>query len=306
MEIKVEVTPSQLTKTLHTGRNIAIFGNMGQGKTAIIRGYANDTEKKLLIISLAMEIPETIGGIPYALTDSTTKVEYFVRLLDKRLVPVVADKGKDWVIFLDEGNQGVPEVFNALYGLAHPDPEERNWAGHPIPYAQVVLAGNLSDGTDGTVYVNDLPDPLLDRFYVLKLKPSMKDTTEYLKKKYKNIPQVAKYIKTLLDAGINPRNTELVLKDMLEFHADASALSILMESKIGAALTAKILEIQKDIKSLDPAELLKNSRTVYNKFKEDGEIIWGGETIVDEKVLLGKFEDIGLSSEEIASIVKGE
>lgn len=305
MDIKVEVTPSQLKSVLYTGKNIAIFGNKGQGKSANVYQYVKETDKNLLLFSLAMEIPETIGGIPYAQVSDKAKAEYFKKLLDARLQPIIETQGKNWVIFFDEGNQALPEVYNAMYGIAHPDPEERNWAGHPIPYAQVILAGNLSDGTDGTVYLNELPDPLLDRFYVMKLKPSKKDATDYLKKKYKNIPQVAKYIKVLLDANINPRNTERVLADMLEFKADDPALSILMESKIGSALTTKILELQKGIRSLDPAEMLKNAKTVYEQFKEDGEVLWAGETVTTETVLKSKFEDLGLSDEEIAGIFEG-
>lgn len=305
MDIKVEVTPSQLKKVLYTGKNIAIFGNMGQGKSATVYEYIEETGKKLLLFSLAMEMPETIGGIPYAQLDPKAKADYFKKLLDERLKPVIEEEGKDWVIFFDEGNQGSTEVYNTMYGIAHPDPRERNWGGHPIPHAQIVLAGNLSDGTDGTVYINELPDPLLDRFYVMKLKPSKKDATEYLKKKYKNIPQVAKYIKVLLDAGINPRNTERVLADMLEFKTDDDALSILMESKIGTALTAKIFDIQKGIKNLDPAELIKNARKVYEQFKEDGEVLFGAETVTTEAELRSKFEEF-LSDEEIAGIMKGD
>lgn len=52
--------------------------------------------------------------------------------------------------------------------------------------------------------------------------------------------------------------------------------------------------------------MLDFCRLVYKQFKEDGTIAWAGETIDDEKVLMNKFEEIGLSSEEIASIVKGE
>lgn len=303
-EIKTEVTPSQLSMVLRTGRNIAIFGNMGQGKTAIIRAYAKETGKKLLVISLAMEIPETIGGIPYAQTDTATKVEYFTKLIDKRLIPVVADKGKDWVIFLDEGNQGIPEVMNTLYGTAHPDPEERNWAGHPIPYAQVILAGNLSDGTDGTVYLTELPDPLLDRFYVMKLKPNRQDTIDYLKNKYRNIPQVSKYITTMLDGGINPRNTELVLKDMLELKTDP-ALSILMESKIGQALATEICNIQENIKSVDPSEMIKHAKTAYERLKTRGEVKSGDKmitTVEEFKESLSAY----LSDEEIEAVLKGD
>jgi hypothetical protein len=105
----------------------------------------------------------------------------------------------------------------------------------------------------------------------------------------------------MLDANISPRDIDLAL-DILQYDYDA----MFLEAKLGSALTAKIYDIQKNIKSIDPAEMLKNCRLVYKQFKEDGTIAWAGETIDDEKVLMNKFEEIGLSSEEIASIVKGE
>ena len=78
-----------------------------------------------------------------------------------------------------------------------------------------------------------------------------------------------------------------------------------LESKLGSALTAKILDIQKGIKNIDPAEMLKNARKIYKQFQEDGEILFGAETITTEAELKTKFEEF-LSDEEIAGIMKGE
>ena len=175
----------------------------------------------------------------------------------------------------------------------------RRWAGHNISKCQIVACGNLSDGTDGTVYLTDLPTPLLNRFFVFKLKPNKKDATDYLKKKYKNIPQVAKYIKVMLDNGIAPRDVDLAL-DVLQYDHDG----IFLEAKLGTALTAKIYDLQKGIKNLDPAELLKNARKVYEQFMEDGEVMFGAETIRTEEDLKSKFTEF-LSDEEIAGIFKG-
>ena len=121
----------------------------------------------------------------------------------------------------------------------------------------------------------------------------------FIMKKYKNIPQVAKYIKVMLDANISPRDIDLAL-DILQYDYDG----MFLESKLGTALTAKIYDIQKGIKNLDPAELLKNARKVYEQFKEDGEVMFGAETITTEEELKSKFTEF-LSDEEIAGIFKG-
>lgn len=304
MEFNMEVTLDQFGGLLRTGRNIAIFGNMGQGKTKKVRDYAKETGKHLLVISLAMEMPEAIGGIPYARTDAETKASYFKKLLDQRLTPVIECQGKDWILFFDEGNQGTAEVLNTLFGIAHPDPEERNWAGYPIPYAQVILAGNLSDGTDKTVYITELPGPLLDRFYVVKLLPSMQGATDYLREKYKNIPQVHKYIRAMLEGGANPRTTEQALKDMVDF-GDDPILAILLGCKLGEALSRQVLDLRENIRSVDPEALITQAKLVYKRLLERGEVRCGLEMVTSVEELKRKFAEY-LSEEEIEAVMKGE
>ena len=77
-----------------------------------------------------------------------------------------------------------------------------------------------------------------------------------------------------------------------------------MRAKLGTALTQKLIDMQKGMKSIDPADLIKNVRTAYERFQEDGIVAWGPETISTEEELIEKFKEI-LSEEEVASIVKG-
>ena len=295
---EIELTKIKQTEfytVLKSKKNILLFGKSGWGKSQIVKKYCEDHGLKLKIISLASKLPEAIGGIPHA-----TDKGYYEELLSEELKEVFEDEGEGWVIFFDEINQAVQEVLNTLYGICYPMGEDRNWCGHSLSKAQIVACGNLADGTDGTVYLNDLPTPLHNRFFVYELTPNRKDTTEYLKKKWKNIPQVAKYIKTMLDANVSPRDIDLCL-DILAYEKNG----LLLQAKLGSALTAKVFDIQKGIKNLDPAELLKNARKVYEQFKEDGEVMFGAETVSTEEELKTKFEEF-LSEEEIAGIMKGE
>lgn len=225
---------------------------------------------------------------------------YYRRMLDVELQEFLDCEGEGWILFFDEINQGNPESLNTLYAITHPNPEMRRWAGHRLSKCQIVACGNLADGRDGTVYLTELPTPLLNRFFVFELQPDKKDATEYLKKKWKNIPQVVKYIKAMLDANVAPRDVDLAL-DVLHYEHDG----MFLEAKLGAALAAKIYDIQKGIRSLDPADMLKNARTIYNRFKENGEVVFGAETVTSEAELLSKFEEF-LSAEEIAGITKGD
>lgn len=235
-----------------------------------------------------------------ALTEADGKEEtYYRRMLDVELREFLECEGEGWLLFFDEINQGSPESLNTLYSITHPNPSMRRWAGHRIGKCQIVACGNLSDGTDGTVYLTDLPTPLLNRFFCFKLKPNKKDATDYLKKKYENIPQVAKYIKVMLDSNIAPRDVDLAL-DVLQYDHDG----MFLEAKLGTALTAKIYDIQKGIKNLDPAEILKNAKSIHDQFVEYGEVVFGAETVRTEEELKTKLRDY-LTDEEIAGIFKG-
>ena len=290
-----KITQSEYKENLTVKENnMLIFGKSGIGKTAIVKEYAEENGLKLLDYDLAGRLPEEVAGIP------AVKGDFYKRTLDEELKDFFACEGEGYILLFDEINQGSPDTLNTLYRITHPNPEMRVWAGHRISKCQIVACGNMSDGTDGTVYLTELPTPLMNRFYIFELVASNKDTTNYLKKKYKNIPQVAKYIKVMLDSNISPRDIDEVLKNLQYEYSNR-----FIEAKIGSALTAKLYDLQKGIKNLDPAELLKNARKVYEQFNEDGEVLWAGETISTEKDLASKFEELGLSEEEITGIMKG-
>lgn len=280
-------------------RNIFVYGKSGIGKTQTLIDYAKAHKKKLKGISLATMIPEFIGGVPYAKVSSDKKTEYFTLLLMDELQEIFDDEGEDWIIFFDEMNQAPTEVMNALYSICHIKPEQRNWCGHSLAKVQIVGAGNLMDGSDGTVYLNEIPTPLARRFHNYELVSSAKDVTDYLKKKYKNIPQVGKYITVMLDNNIAPRDIDECL-DIIQFDEDP----LFLQDKLGTALTAKLLDMQKGIKNLDPAERLKNVKKLYKIFQEDGIVTWGPDTINTEEELIEKFKEI-LTDEELASVLKG-
>lgn len=294
------ITPSQFRKLLKDGankKNIFVYGKSGIGKSAIVEEYALDNKLKVLVFSLATEMPEAMGGIPHA-TATEKAVEYFTRLLDERLAPLFKTKGKGYILFFDEMNQALPEVLNACYSICHPDPSKRHWCGHSLEFAQIVGAGNLSDGTDGTVYLNDIPTPLHNRFNIFEMKSNRKDTKDYLKKKYKNIPQVAKYIDVLLDENIPPRDIDGIL-EVLAYEMDALWIS----SKIGSALTTKLFDIQKKVKSVDPAKAFKACKEAYSLFQENGRVMWAGDYIETEEELLEEFANL-LTEDEIKSIIE--
>ena len=297
----VEITNKQFYEGLKTKRNMLVFGKSGWGKTATVEQYAKDHGLKIAYVDMAGQLPESIAGIPAVYTKESDGLggSYYKRMLDVELKEFLECEGEGWILFFDEINQGSPDALNTLYSIAHPIPEMRRWCGHRISKCQIVACGNLSDGTDKTVYLTELPTPLLNRFFCFRLKLDKKVATDVLKKKYKNIPQVGKYIKVMLDNDIAPRDVDLAL-DILQYDHDG----MFLEAKLTPALAAKIYDLQKGIKNLDPAELLKNARKVYEQFIEDGEVLFGAETVTTEDELKAKFAEF-LSEEEIAGIFKG-
>lgn len=289
----VKITNSQFKKALESKRNMLVFGKSGTGKTATVYEYAEEQGLKVVDYDLAGRLPEEVAGIP------AVEGAFYKRTLDEDLDAFFKAKGKGYILLFDEVNQGSPDTLNTLYRITHPNPAMRKWAGHDISECQIVACGNLADGTDGTVYLTELPTPLLNRFFIFQLISSDKETMAYLKAKYKNIKQVAKYIKVMLDNGIAPRDIDLAL-DILQYDYDG----MFLESKLGSALTAKIYDIQKGIKNLDPAELLKNAHAVYKQLQEDGYVTFGVDKVETEEELRTKLSEF-LSDEEIASVFKG-
>ena len=295
----VEITNSQFDKGLETGRNMLVLGPSGYGKTATVEGYADRVGKKIAYCDMAGQLPESVAGIPSAIMTKDSTTGYYRRMLDVELQEFLECEGENYILFFDEINQGSPEALNTLYSITHPNPSMRRWAGHRLSKCQIVACGNLADGTDGTVYLTELPTPLLNRFFCFKLKPDKKDATDYLKKKYKNIPQVAKYIRLLLDNGIAPRDVDLAL-DILQYEHDG----IFLEAKLGSSLTQKIYELQKNVASIDPAEMLLNAKSIYKKLQKDGFVEFGIDVIRTEEELKTKLSEY-LSDEEIAAVMKG-
>lgn len=292
----VKISNKQFKEVLNTKRNCLVLGRSGTGKTATVYEYAEENGLKVIDYDLAGRLPEEVAGIPVVDGD------FYKRTLDIDLQEFFNAHGDGYILLFDEINQGSPDTLNTLYRVTHPNPEMRKWAGHDISKAQIVACGNMSDGTDGTVYLTELPTPLLNRFFVFELSNKTRETEAYLKAKYKNILQVAKYIKPMLDADVSPRDIDLCL-DILQYETNVNDL--FLAAKLGTALTAKLLDIQKNVKNLDPAELITNAKKIYKKFKEDGSVMFGAETITTEDELKAKLTEF-LSDEEIAGVMKGD
>jgi hypothetical protein len=299
----VEVTHEELFETLKIAgnkKNVLVYGKSGEGKSAEILHYAEATGLIPLFVDLLQKLPEELSGIPTLLKQ---KDGYYTRAMDVELADFYEKKGKGYLLILDEINHGTPDMHNAIYSIMNTNPETRRWGTHPIPYCQIVAAGNFNDGTDYNVNLNDLPYPLHERCHIMVLKSSRAGTMKYLQTKYKNIiPEVKKFLEPLLDDGMSPRSIDGVLDTIAYCNANYTLLA----SKCGETLARKLLDIKSHIVVLDPIEKIKRAKIVYKQFKDHGDHFeWPTKTITTEKELAEVFmTEAGLTEEEVASIFK--
>lgn len=292
----LKIRGRDVMSVLETLKNILLLGASGYGKTAKVEAYAVKHGLRIAYVDLAGQLPESIAGIPAAVMTKDETTGYYRRMLDVEWQEFLECEGEGWLLFFDEINQGSPEALNTLYSITHPNPDMRRWAGHRISKCQIVACGNLSDGTDGTVYLTEIPTPLVNRFFVFELIPDRKDTKDILKKKWSNLPLVTKYLDVLLDEDVPPRDIDLCLEVLA-----CDITGLLLQAKIGEALTKKLYEIKEDVKSIDPLELMNRVKEIYDEFKDKGCIEMDSKMITTEEELKDMFIGM-LTEEEIASI----
>jgi len=147
---------------------ILLVGKSGWGKTAQVEQASAELGLEVVTISLALCLPEDIGGVPQAEGDS------FRYLLPQWFH---SRKDKPFVLFLDEINQAPPQVLHAIYGLV----QKRELHGVRNPLMRVVAAGNMSDENP---HLTEIMQPLLNRFYVMDYVHDPAPALEFLNQKY--------------------------------------------------------------------------------------------------------------------------
>lgn len=147
---------------------LLILGKSGWGKTALVEKAGQDLGLEVVTLSLALCLPEDIGGIPQQNGESFKYLlpEWFHSRVDK-----------DFILFLDEINQAPPQVLHAIYGLV----QKRELHGVSNKKMRVVAAGNLSEENP---HLTDIMQPLLNRFYVYDYIHDPKPAIDYLNNKY--------------------------------------------------------------------------------------------------------------------------
>lgn len=214
-----------IKKAIENDLPLLIYGKSGWGKTALVEAVGNELDLEVVSISLALCLPEDIGGVPQADGES------FKYLLPKWFYERL---GKPFILFLDEINQASPQVLHAIYGLV----QKRELHGFKNPEMHVVAAGNLSEENP---HLTEIMQPLLNRFYCVDFVHDPKPALEYLNNKYRlNLNELEK----------SPRDTE---QGIVAFKAGLKELAITkagmnVVKQIENGNTSKADEIIKDVK----------------------------------------------------------
>lgn len=183
------VTTFDLNSTVRTALQadlpLMIFGKSGWGKTEVIREESSKLGLETFTLSLALSLPEDIGGIPSPSSCRT----HFTYLLPEWFE---SRKDKDFVLFLDEVNQAAPQTLHAIYSLV----QERRLHSVTNKKMRVIAAGNFAEENP---HLTDVMQPLLNRFYVVNHGHDPENALTYLNNKYKL---------SLKELENSPRDTE--------------------------------------------------------------------------------------------------
>lgn len=207
---------------------LLIFGKSGWGKTAMVEQAGEALNMEVVKLSLALSLPEDIGGIP------APKGESFQYRLPQWFH---SRKNKAFVLFLDEINQASVQVLHAIYSLVH----ERRLHHVTNPEMRIVAAGNMEDENP---HLTEIMTPLLKRFYVEEFVHNEQDALAWLN---------AKYGLNLKELGTGaPRDTEQAI---VAYRAGLRSLAI----KKGGLTLVNYLDGAGSSSNAD--ELIKNAKT---------------------------------------------
>lgn len=157
-----------IKKSVNNDLPLLLFGKSGWGKTSLVEQVGEELGLEVVKLSLALCLPEDIGGIPSPNGDSF-----------KYLLPdwFYSRKDKEFILFLDEINQSSPQVLHAIYSLVL----EKRLHSVTNSKMRIVAAGNLEDEN---VHLTEIMQPLLNRFYVVDFIHNEQTALDHLNNKY--------------------------------------------------------------------------------------------------------------------------
>jgi MoxR-like ATPase len=170
MDIKTAI---EVIKSLPPDISVLICGDHGIGKSEIVAQLARAFDARLLDRRMSQcSEGDTVGLPKQTFATGPDGKQYDITQFCPPEFVALAKMQRSF-LFLDELNRATPEVMQACFQYALDRCDFQGEKFHPE--TRVLAAIN----TGGNYQVNDLDPALIDRFYVIDLKPSAEDFFEH-------------------------------------------------------------------------------------------------------------------------------
>jgi len=232
-----------IRKSLTVRRPVFLWGPPGIGKSDVVKQIADELNREVIDVRLALWEPTDIKGIPYYNADVGKMV-----WAPPAELPV--DPESTAVIFLDELNSAPPAVQAAAYQLIL----NRRVGTYVLPKGVDVVAAGNREGDRGVTY--RMPAPLANRFVHLEMKVDFDDFQDWatLNKVH---PDVVGYVgfakqdlydfdpKSPSKSFATPRSWVFVSDLLKDDDTDQDTLHTLVAGAIGDGLSMKFMAHRK-------------------------------------------------------------
>jgi len=232
-----------ITKAIAKRRPLFLWGPPGIGKSDVVKQIADELNREVIDVRLALWEPTDIKGIPYYNADVGKMV-----WAPPAELPV--DPESTAVIFLDELNSAPPAVQAAAYQLIL----NRRVGTYVLPKGVDVVAAGNREGDRGVTY--RMPAPLANRFVHLEMKVDFDDFQDWatLNKVH---PDVVGYVgfakqdlydfdpKSPSKSFATPRSWVFVSDLLKDDDTDQDTLHTLVAGAIGDGLSMKFMAHRK-------------------------------------------------------------
>lgn len=258
------VTPTQLKKCVavafKTKRALMIMGQPGCGKSDIVRGIADQTNRPVIDMRLAQFDSTDIRGIPYFCAETNT-----MEWATPGTLPT-DEKLQNAIIFLDEINTAPPLVQSAAYQLVL----DRKLGEYALPEGvDIIAAGNRNKDRGATF---DMAMPLRNRFMFVELGVNFddwqewavendihKDVIAYLSFKKGELNQFEEAVAQQAYSFATPRSWTYV-SDTLKQTDDIEIIDILVAGSVGEGIASEFVTHLEYIARLPSPEDIVNGK----------------------------------------------
>ena len=246
-----------LKKLEPTNTPMMIWGQTGMGKTDLCLSLAKETGRELRAFYPAGLEPSDLSRLPIGGT-----IGELVKFVKTDLIHF--EKGKKYILFLDELNRAPRDVRQALLPLWNSKP----FIGvHDLSDSDIWIVTAMNDSTlQDNVEVDEVDDALLTRSAQVIIENTTKDVGEYIRKKYGNHNLIGNYLSSnyigeVVDLDFanvfnepsmimpTPRNFEKAAKlvnDVQELDEyDVLALHSVLGTEVVTSFQAFVREIEK-------------------------------------------------------------